>query len=190
MNDENDYVSRLEKIIDKQDGLLSQFDAKFNQQDTLNEYLSKHNELLKEDIQKHKNLLKDMNKAVNQHKNVVKNLKKELEEQLKIQQTLHKDYGEVIKELTDELEEEKAKSEDLEKTITNLKKEILDLKKQIPQKSAISQSSSQQISYMDTFNKNDSYSQKSEDAAKTCPECGADVSEGYLFCESCGTKLK
>ena len=43
-----------------------------------------------------------MKKNIDQHKNVVNKLKKELEEQLKIQQNLHKDYGEVIKELTKE----------------------------------------------------------------------------------------
>ena len=41
--------------------------------------------------------------------------KKELEEQLKIQQNLHKDYGEVIKELTDELELQEKQKEEEEK---------------------------------------------------------------------------
>ena len=58
-----------------------------------------------------------MKKNIDQHKNVVNKLKKELEEQLKIQQNLHKDYGEVIKELTDELElQEKQKEEIQNKT--------------------------------------------------------------------------
>ena len=107
MTDEKDYVERLEKIIDKQDALLSQLDSKFNQQDSLNASLAKQNKYLKEDIQKHKNLTRDMNKIVAQHKNVVAKLKKELEQQLKIQQDLHKDYGEVIKNLTDDQIREK-----------------------------------------------------------------------------------
>ena len=89
MTTEKDYVERLEKIIDKQDALLSQLDAKFNQQDSLNEAIIKQNNFLKEDIQKHKNLTRDMNKTVTQQKNVVAKLKKELEDQLKIQQDLH-----------------------------------------------------------------------------------------------------
>ena len=106
MEKDNDYVERLEKIIDKQDDLLTHLDAKFDQQQKMNDELSKQNHILREDIKKHKTLLMDMNKTVNQHKNVVKKQKKELEDQLKIQQDLHKDYGEVIKELTDELEAE------------------------------------------------------------------------------------
>ena len=78
MTTEEDYVERLEKIIDKQDNLLSQLDARFNQQDALNEYLFKQNHYLEEDIQKHRNLTRDMNKTVNQQKNVVAKLKKEL----------------------------------------------------------------------------------------------------------------
>ena len=97
MTTDKEYVERLEKIIDRQDALLSQLDAKFNQQDSLNEAIIKQNNFLKEDIQKHKNLTRDMNKTVTQQKNVVAKLKKELEDQLKIQQDLHKEYGEVIK---------------------------------------------------------------------------------------------
>lgn len=41
----------LEKIIYKQDDLLSQLDARFKQQDSLIEILSKENNFLKEDIQ-------------------------------------------------------------------------------------------------------------------------------------------
>ena len=125
MADDEEYCLRLEKIIDKQDGLLNHYDAKFNQQNSLNDALSRQNKILKEDLQKHKNLLKDMKKNIDQHKNVVNKLKKELEEQLKIQQNLHKDYGEVIKELTDELElQEKQKEE-----IQNKTKQIGMLKK-------------------------------------------------------------
>ena len=89
MTGEQDYVERLEKIIDKQDALLSQLDAKFEQQDRLNEYINKQNDFLKEDLQKHKDLLRDMNKSVTQHKNVVEKIKIELEEQLKLQKKLH-----------------------------------------------------------------------------------------------------
>ena len=51
MNEE-DYVKRLEKIIDKQDNLISHLDAKFDQQDSLNKELSKQNSILREDIKK------------------------------------------------------------------------------------------------------------------------------------------
>ena len=124
MTTEKEYVERLEKIIDKQDALLSQLDSKFNQQDSLNASLAKQNKYLKEDIQKHKSLTRDMNKTVTQQKNVVAKLKKELEEQLKIQQDLHKDYGEVIKNLTDDLEAEQKKNEELIKKQTGLESQI------------------------------------------------------------------
>ena len=112
MKTDEEYIKRLENIIDKQDALLSQLDAKFEQQDSLSEAIIKQNNYLKEDNQKHKNLTRDMNKTVIQQKNVVAKLKKELEEQLKIQQKLHKDYGNIIKQITDEIEEEKNKNEE------------------------------------------------------------------------------
>ena len=59
MSDDDKYTTRLEKIIDKQDGLLNHYDAKFNQQNSLNKALSNQNKILKEDLQKHKNLLKE-----------------------------------------------------------------------------------------------------------------------------------
>ena len=68
MADDEEYCLRLEKIIDKQDGLLNHYDAKFNQQNSLNDALSRQNKILKEDLQKHKNLLKDMKKNIDQHK--------------------------------------------------------------------------------------------------------------------------
>ena len=71
MADDEEYCLRLEKIIDKQDELLNHYDAKFNQQNSLNDALSRQNKILKEDLQKHKNLLKDMKKNIDQHKNVV-----------------------------------------------------------------------------------------------------------------------
>ena len=77
MADDEEYCLRLEKIIDKQDGLLNHYDAKFNQQNSLNDALSRQNKILKEDLQKHKNLLKDMKKNIDQHKNVVNKLKNE-----------------------------------------------------------------------------------------------------------------
>ena len=43
MTTDKEYVERLEKIIDRQDALLSQLDAKFNQQDSLNEAIIKQN---------------------------------------------------------------------------------------------------------------------------------------------------
>lgn len=194
MTYDEDYVERLEKIIDKQDALLSQLDSKFNQQDSLNASLAKQNKYLKEDIQKHKNLTRDMNKTVVQHKNVVANLKKELEQQLKIQQDLHKDYGEVIKNLTDDLEEEQTKNEEMAKKQTQLEEEIKKLRDELT-KAKKTPSVSTGNSYYDNFNKSstvDSSSSNSKTPNKNirkCPSCGAEVQEGYLFCESCGKKL-
>ena len=124
MKTDEEYIERLEKIIDKQDALLSELDSKFKQQDSLSEFIIKQNNFLKEDNQKHKNLTRDMNKTVTQQKNVVAKLKKELEDQLKIQQDLHKDYGEIIKQLTDELEDEQEKNEKLTKKQKELESEI------------------------------------------------------------------
>ena len=189
MTTQEDYVERLEKIIDKQDDLLSQFDAKFKQQDTINEALSKHNNFLKEDIQKHKTLTKDMNKTIIQQKNVVAKLKKELEDQLKIQQDLHKEYGEVIKQLTDDLDEEQQKNDNLIKKQEELESEIKKLNETI----------SSQTNNTTGNNYYDSLNQKSDDSNPSttsqnqnkiyCPKCGSEVKEGFLFCDSCGTKL-
>lgn len=198
MVEEKEYIERLEKIIDKQDDLLKHLDAKFEQQESLNANLVNQNQILREDIKKHKDLLRDMNKTVNQQKNVVNNLRKELEEQLKIQQDLHKDYGEVIKGLTEELEEEKenkssAESEKTEKGQTKNSEKI-----ELPPKE-------NQINYVESAtNLFNDLKDKSSDVVteittpikeelksnvKTCPKCGIEVSEDYAFCESCGTKL-
>lgn len=193
MTTDKDYVERLEKIIDKQDALLSQLDSKFNQQDSLNESLAKQNKYLKEDIQKHKNLTKDMNKTVTQQKNVVSKLKKELEDQLKLQQDLHKDYGEIIKQLTDDLEEEQNKNEELVKKQNELENEIKKLNVDLTKAKQASNTSAGST-YYGTINNSSTTSDasettKTEPASKKCPSCGAEVQEGYLFCESCGTKL-
>ena len=198
MVEEKEYIERLEKIIDKQDDLLKHLDAKFEQQESLNANLVNQNQILREDIKKHKDLLRDMNKTVNQQKNVVNKLRKELEEQLKIQQDLHKDYGEVIKGLTEELEEEKenkssAESEKTEKGQTKNSEKI-----ELPPKE-------NQINYVESAtNLFNDLKDKSSDVVteittpikeelksnvKTCPKCGIEVSEDYAFCESCGTKL-
>lgn len=198
MVEEKEYIERLEKIIDKQDDLLKHLDAKFEQQESLNANLVNQNQILREDIKKHKDLLRDMNKTVNQQKNVVNKLRKELEEQLKIQQDLHKDYGEVIKGLTEELEEEKenkssAESEKTEKDQTKNSEKI-----ELPPKE-------NQINYVESAtNLFNDLKDKSSDVVteittpikeelksnvKTCPKCGIEVSEDYAFCESCGTKL-
>ena len=68
MVEEKEYVERLEKILDKQDDLIKHLDAKFDQQESLNANLVNQNEVLREDIEKHKDLLRDMNKTVNQQK--------------------------------------------------------------------------------------------------------------------------
>ena len=195
MTTKEDYVERLEKIIDKQDDLLSQLDARFKQQDSLIEILSKENNFLKEDIQKHKNLTRDMHKTVNQQKNVLSKLKKELEDQLKIQQDLHREYGEVIKQLTDDLEEEQNKNEDLikeqgklESKIKLLESEIKKLEKDIKAQNDIKDS--QPTSYYGSFNQKDKDdAPETQSNKKSCPNCGTEIQEGYLFCESCGTKL-
>ena len=187
MTAENDYVERLEKIIDKQDDLLSQLDARFKQQDSLVEILSKENTFLKKDIQKHKELTRDMNKTVTQQKNVLGKLKKELEDQLKIQQDLHKEYGEVIKQLTDDLEEEQNKNEELTNEHETLKSKTSLLESEIKKlESDLSQSTENNDSQDNQQDENNSPKTQNKDC---CPNCGSEIKEGYVFCESCGTKL-
>ena len=188
MKTDEEYVGRLEKIIDKQDALLSQLDAKFKQQDSLSESIIKQNNFLKEDNQKHKNLTRDMNKTVTQQRNVVAKLKKELEDQLKIQQDLHKDYGEIIKQLTDELEEEQDKNEKLTKKQNELESEIKKLKNDLTKvRNTDSDTGSSYFNYLN--NSSDISSDSSEIQIKRCPNCGVEVHEGYAYCDSCGTKL-
>ena len=199
--EEKEYVERLEKIIDKQDNLLTQLDAKFQQQETLNKTLSHQNDVLREDIKKHKNLLMDMNKTVNQHKNVVKKLKKELEDQLKIQQDLHKDYREVIKELTDELEQ--LQDKDNQSKIKSDTKSVDSDKVELPPKDFekdyvssatsmfkdIKDKSADAVNELSKPSETPQEKPKIEKSINKCPSCGADVQEGFVFCESCGTKL-
>ena len=183
MKTDEEYIKRLENIIDKQDALLCQLDAKFEQQDSLSEAIIKQNNYLKEDNQKHKNLTRDMNKTVIQQKNVVAKLKKELEEQLKIQQKLHKDYGDVIKQLTDDLEEEQNKNEELTKKQKELESEIRKLNQNLTNV----RNTVGNIGSDNSLNN----SLDTTDSSKTykCPNCGVEVQEGYSFCDSCGTKL-
>lgn len=111
MLENEEYVKRLENIIDKQDELLSQFDAKFNEINSFYKSTSKRNSILTQDLIKHKDILKDMNVRLNKQKNTIAKLKKDLEQRLKIQQKLHKDYGEQIQKLTEELEGKETKKE-------------------------------------------------------------------------------
>lgn len=186
--DEKEYVKRLEKIIDKQDNLLTHFDAKFQQQESLNENLSNQNKILREDIKKHKTLLMDMNKTVNQHKNVVKKLKKELEDQLKIQQDLHKDYGQVIKELTDELEEEKGEMKSKKNYNKNDKIEL-------PPKNHENDYVGGASNFVSDLKEKSSKAIKElgneppVERVEFCKNCGAEIKEGFLFCDSCGHKI-
>lgn len=189
--DEKSYIERLEKIIDKQDNLISHLDAKFEQQDSLNEELSKQNSILREDIKKHKNLLMDMNKTVNQHKNVVKKLKKELEDQLKIQQDLHKDYGQIIKELTDELEQyQESSNSGIEKTEDSSQNKV-----ELPPKEHETDYVSEASGFISNLKDKSSNAIKEFSDAndgeneKFCKNCGAKLNEGYMFCESCGHKV-
>lgn len=199
--EDKEYIERLEKIIDKQNDLLTHLDAKFEQQDSLNKTLENQNKILREDIKKHKSLLMDMNKTVNQHKNVVGKLKKELEDQLKIQQDLHKDYGEVIKELTDELEEVKGGIDNSESVKTDNTPSNTDKVELPPKEHETDYVSSATSMFKDIKDKssetiNDLSKESSapqqppkKEANNICPNCGAEVQEGYIFCESCGTKL-
>ncbi len=200
--EEKEYVERLEKIIDKQDNLLTQLDAKFKQQEALNETLSKQNAILREDIKKHKNLLMDMNKTVNQHKNVVKKLKKELEDQLKIQQDLHKEYGEVIKELTDEIEELQAngnqsnvkKSDNKNDDSGKVELPPKDFEKDYVSSATnmfkdIKEKSADAVNDLSKQSETPKEIPKKENVINKCPSCGSEVQEGFVFCESCGTKL-
>ena len=125
-----------------------------------------------------------MNKTVTQQKNVVAKLKKELEDQLKIQQDLHKDYGEIIKQLTDDLEEEQNKNDELTKKQKELESEIKKLNEDLTKvKNTVSNFDS---NYYDELN---SSSDSSKIQTNKCPNCGVEVQEGYAFCDSCGTKL-
>ena len=180
MTSEENYVERLEKIIDMQDNLLSQMDARFSQQDALNEYLFKQNKHLEEEIQKHEDMAKDMNKTITQQKNDVDKLKKEVEEQLEIQKKLHNDYSEVIEELTTNLKVEKEKNKELTKKRLELEDEIEKLKKT---------RYSQTEKPSDKSGKNSYYDNLTQKIPKKCPKCGVESSEGDLFCQSCGTKL-
>ena len=188
--DDEEYIERLEKIISQQNDLLTHFDAKFEQQDSLNKELEKQNSVLREDIKKHKNLLMDMNKTVNQHKNVVKKLKKELEEQLKLQQDLHKDYGQVIKELTDELEEEKGKSKSKEnKDSSNTDK--IELPPKEHEKDYVAEASGfvSDLKEKSTNVIKDLGDESPAEKEQFCKNCGAEIKEGFIFCESCGHKI-
>ena len=128
-----------------------------------------------------------MNKTVTQQKNVVAKLKKELEDQLKIQQDLHKDYGEIIKQLTDDLEEEQNKNEELTKKQKELESEIKKLNDDLTKvKNTVSNFDS---NYYDELNGSSSDISSSETKNNKCPNCGVEVQEGYAFCDSCGTKL-
>ena len=191
MMDDKEYVERLEKIIDKQDDLLKHLDSKFRQQESLNNELSKQNSILREDIKKHKNLLMDMNKTVNQHKNVVNKLKKELEDQLKIQQDLHKDYGKVIKELTDELEEEKNKvnAKPVNKNSSNDGNKV-ELPPKEHEKDYVSEASDFVSDLKDkSSNTLKDLTAYEEPDGKFCKNCGAKIEPGFLFCDSCGHKV-
>ena len=193
MVEENEYIERLEKIIDKQDDLLKHLDAKFDQQQSLNDNLVNQNQVLREDIKKHKDLLRDMNKTVTQQKNVVNKLRKELEEQLKIQQDLHKDYGEVIKGLTEELEEEKEKNGSLlseKDDEDSLDSEKIKLP---PKEHEFNYVESATNLFSDIKDKSSEVvtdiSKNLPQNVKKCPKCGVEVSKEHTFCESCGTKL-
>ena len=164
-----------------------------------------------------KKILKDMKKNIDQHKNVVNKLKKELEEQLKIQQNLHKDYGEVIKELTDELElQEKQKEEIQNKTkqignnqpINNNSKlksnrvelpprehdndHVADAKDLFNNVKEKSKEAIDEIS--ENHKKNTATSAINNNVPKTnenkCPKCGSVVDNSFIFCDKCGYKLK
>ena len=123
-----------------------------------------------------------MNKTVTQQKNVVAKLKKELEDQLKIQQDLHKEYGEVIKQLTDDLEEEQNKNEALTKQNKELESEVERLNADLTK---VKNTLDNVQSTIDS----DSTSLKDSVIDSKCPNCGAEVHEGFAFCDSCGTKL-
>ncbi len=210
---DDDYTQKLEKIIDKQDGLLNHYDAKFNQQNSLNDALSNQNKILKEDLQKHKNLLKDMKKNLGQHKNVINKLKKELEEQLKIQQDLHKNYGEVIKELTDELELQEKQKEAIQGRINQIPNKttssnsnkvklpprenesnhvsdavglIKDKSKEVIEEISDNQKPTSTIHNQQNVSTQGNHQNNND----TCPKCGSKIDDSFIFCDACGYKLK
>lgn len=194
-----EYIKRLEGIIDKQDKLLSQFDAKFNQQKALCDQVAKRNSYLSQDLEKYKNLLKDMKKSLTQHKNTITKLKKELEEQLKIQQKLHKDYGEIIKELTDELEGEEgeksktepSKEEPKAKEETSSKSDRPTLPPREDKVDHVSEATNIISNIAEKSQKTikEATTPKGDSKTKKCPNCGKDVDSTYSFCDNCGHKL-
>lgn len=121
-------------------------------------------------------MAKDMKKTITQQNDVDK-LKKEVEEQLKIQKKLHNDYGDVINQLTNNLNAEKEKNEILTKKQLELKEKI--------EKTKYSQTEKPS----DKSDKNSYYDNLTQKIPKKCPKCGVESSEGDLFCQSCGTKL-
>lgn len=117
-----------------------------------------------------------MNKTITQQKSDEDKLKKELEEQTETQKKLHNDYGEVINQLTDNLENEKEKNEKLIKAQSELKTEIEKLKK-----TKSSQTEKQPDKSGHTY--------LAQKFPKKYPKCCTKSNNGDLFCQSCGTKL-
>lgn len=192
MVENEEYVKRLENILEKQDKLLSQFDAKFNQQKALSDEIGKRNAYLNQDIAKYKSLLKDMKKSLTQHKKTIAKLKEELEEQLKIQQKLHKDYGEIIKELTDELEAENKKTKaeiPKDEAESKLEKPILPPREDKVDHVSEATNLISNIAEKSQKTIKNATSSKEEDNTNKCPNCGEKIEPSYSFCDKCGHKL-
>ncbi len=204
MTDKKEYDQRLDSILKKQDELLNHYDVKFEQQNLLNETLLRQNDLLENDLKRHKELIKDLKKSLTQHENVIDSLKKELEEQLKIQQKLHRDYGEIIEKLSDEVEDsgeinapneislsennsskEDSLNEDNGKVILPPKDFESDYISNT--KSMISNIKEKSSEVLKDISESDNFNQAP--TKNVCPNCGANVTESSYFCVSCGNKL-
>lgn len=206
----NKEIDRLTKLVDRQDKLLSNYDAKFEQQNELNKMYKAENDRLKKDLEEHKKLLSDMKKSLTQHKNVVNQLRKELEGQLKLQQDLHKEYGEIVEDMKKDYEASgnsnpstssndsnssrvKLPPRDFDNSPFNINDiNINDSISRIAEKIPVNDNlinNSQFNNQSEDVNKQEPSNSSSEDNV-ICPNCGSSVAKGAIFCKNCGCNIE
>ena len=211
----NKEIDRLTKLVDRQDKLLSNYDAKFEQQNELNKMYKSENDRLKKELEEHKKLLSDMRKSLTQHKNVVNQLRKELEGQLKLQQDLHKEYADLFddvkKEYNDELSHQNNGKAPVNETNAPYDKTIeadgvsKTPSVELPPKDFddrvinLDEGIKGTLSYItDKIPKNENNnpannnvnSSNTSTGSVVCPNCGSIVTVDAVFCNQCGYNLK